>query len=222
MIDMICRSLGETNGTFAVFAILIVAVLMIVAWCFIFSKAYIAPAKFLIPFYGQYLAYSLADSGELFLINIGINVLESVFGFLVSGNALRVIALISLVILFAINVVFSLRLARVFSKGVGFSLGLIFLNPVFLCILAFGRAEYKGFFSEGDTIGNAPVRWECPACGAKNSPFADKCEKCGTSRPVDKVITYEDVEATGWACRFCGEKNPLGADVCQKCGNRRL
>ena len=34
--------------------------------------------------------------------------------------------------------------AKVFGKGAGFAIGLIFLNPIFLLILAFGSAQYQG------------------------------------------------------------------------------
>ncbi len=35
-------------------------------------------------------------------------------------------------------------LAKSFGKTTGFTLGLLFLSPIFLCILGFGKAEYKG------------------------------------------------------------------------------
>ena len=35
-------------------------------------------------------------------------------------------------------------LAKSFGKGVGFGLGLTFLSPIFICILGFGSAQYKG------------------------------------------------------------------------------
>lgn len=38
-----------------------VSVVCIVAWCKIFRKADIHPGKFFIPFYGQYLMYSIAN-----------------------------------------------------------------------------------------------------------------------------------------------------------------
>jgi len=35
-------------------------------------------------------------------------------------------------------------LSKSFGKGVGFTLGMIFLGPIFICILAFGDAVYLG------------------------------------------------------------------------------
>lgn len=34
--------------------------------------------------------------------------------------------------------------ARAFGKGVGFTIGLILLSPIFFCILGFGSAQYQG------------------------------------------------------------------------------
>jgi len=47
-----------------------------------------------------------------------------------------------------VNVVIAIMvyidLAKSFGKGVGFGLGLTFLSPIFICILGFGSAQYKG------------------------------------------------------------------------------
>lgn len=36
------------------------------------------------------------------------------------------------------------KLAKAFGKGIGFGFGLLFLSPIFICILGFGNAEYVG------------------------------------------------------------------------------
>ena len=38
----------------------------------------------------------------------------------------------------------SMKLAKVFGKNSGFGLGLAFLSPVFIPMLAFGDAQYLG------------------------------------------------------------------------------
>lgn len=43
-----------------------------------------------------------------------------------------------------VAVITALDLAKAFGKGVGFGLGLIFLGPIFYCILGFGDARYLG------------------------------------------------------------------------------
>ena len=37
-----------------------------------------------------------------------------------------------------------IKLAHAYGKSTGFGVGLIFLSPIFLCILAFGDAQYEG------------------------------------------------------------------------------
>lgn len=41
-------------------------------------------------------------------------------------------------------VLLNYKTAKAFGKGVGFTIGLIFLQPVFLMILGFGSAQYQG------------------------------------------------------------------------------
>ena len=37
-----------------------------------------------------------------------------------------------------------IKLAHAYGKGTGFGVGLIFLEPIFMCILGFGDAQYQG------------------------------------------------------------------------------
>lgn len=41
-------------------------------------------------------------------------------------------------------IIISIDVAKAFGKGIGFALGLIFLSPIFYCILGFGSAQYQG------------------------------------------------------------------------------
>lgn len=45
------------------------------------------------------------------------------------------------------------RLATAFGKGVGYTVGLIFLSPIFFPLLAFGDAEYQGAEGGGEGMG---------------------------------------------------------------------
>ncbi len=45
---------------------------------------------------------------------------------------------------FVFIIITYVKLAHVFGKGAGFAIGLIFLNPIFMLILAFGNAKYIG------------------------------------------------------------------------------
>ena len=43
-----------------------------------------------------------------------------------------------------IAIIVALDLAKSFGKGTGFGIGLVFLGPIFACILGFGSATYHG------------------------------------------------------------------------------
>lgn len=100
---------------------LIVSVLMIVAMWLIFSKAGQGGWKVLIPFYNLYTFCKVADgNGWKFLLFL--------------------IPLVNLIY----AIILDFRLAKSFGKGVGFGFGLLFLTPIFMLILAFGKAQYIG------------------------------------------------------------------------------
>ena len=189
-------------GAFLWILLIGILVMSIIAWCFIFKKAGIHPGKFFIPVYGQYLQYSIAESGGLFIGQIVMSgAMMTVFSIIscstmssyssysyygssyssgCSGAGLGVFLIILYLIwigvMVAIQIVFSIRLARVFGKSGGFAVGLIFLSPIFLCILAFDKSVYLGYTGGTRSI---PERWTCPNCGTKNSPYSNKCESCG-------------------------------------------
>ena len=48
------------------------------------------------------------------------------------------------IVLAVINIMYCIRLSRVFGHGIGFAIGLILLQPIFLLILGFGSDPYYG------------------------------------------------------------------------------
>ena len=102
-------------------AILAMAVLMIVAMWRIFAKASEAGWKAVIPFYNTYILYKITW-----------------------GNGLYFLLLLIPCANFVIQIITSVKLAKVFGKEIGFTLGLIFLGPIFQLILAFDSSEYQG------------------------------------------------------------------------------
>jgi hypothetical protein len=98
-----------------------VAIVSWFAWWKIFEKAGYDGWKVLVPFQGLYIQYELTlGHGMLFL--------------LLFVPVVNIIVIIKM----------CLNLARDFGKGVGFGIGLIFFQPIFLLILALGNAEYEG------------------------------------------------------------------------------
>lgn len=101
--------------------------------------------KGFIPFYRFYVLYKICWKPLFFWINLALLCLVMVFGNMRAGGMLVTIFAV-VVVLFTIAwfVIFCIsmyKLAKVFGKGGGFTVGLILLNVVFLLILAFGSAK---------------------------------------------------------------------------------
>lgn len=115
----ICASSGMNTVTWIISIVL--SVVSLVACWKVFVKAGVPGWGAIVPFYNSYLEFKITwGNGWKFLL-------------MLIPVANVVIAIITMV-----------KLAKVFGKGGGFAVGLIFLAPIFLCILGFGKAEYQG------------------------------------------------------------------------------
>ena len=132
----------------AVLAVLAVAVVVINLVCRwrIFTKAGQKGWKALIPFYNTYTeftftwrgVYGIAMMAATLVSNIIFNLSDP--GALIStvGNIAGIAG--GVLALMKIH-----KLSRSFGHGIGYTLGLIFLNPIFMLILAFGKkSQYVG------------------------------------------------------------------------------
>lgn len=100
---------------------LAIGILVLIAWWKIFVKAGKPGWAAIVPFYNMYCMYDITfGNGWLFLLT-----------FVPCVN-----------VVFAIMMLF--KLAKAYGQGVGFGFGLLFLNPIFMLILGFGKSEYIG------------------------------------------------------------------------------
>ena len=151
---------GATFAVVIVMAIIAVAyiVLTIVAYWRIFAKAGEEGWKAIIPFYNGYTAMKLFWKTSIFWICIGISVGIYIGGFMAGygssalaiygggGNAAVMViggilyfgCLIAAVVLY---IMFLNRVSKAFGHGAGFTVGLVFLNFIFILILAFSKSE---------------------------------------------------------------------------------
>lgn len=97
------------------------SVLVIAGWWKVFVKAGEPGWAAIIPFYNIYVMLRIVGRPGWMLIGFFIPILNVIFYVILMGN-----------------------IAKSFGKGVGFVLGLIFLNPLFAMILGFGQAKYVG------------------------------------------------------------------------------
>jgi hypothetical protein len=101
--------------------VLAVAVLLIVSFWKVFTKAGQPGWGSLVPIYNLYLMCKIAGRPGWWLL-------------------LMLIPLVN----FVVAIVLGIDIAKNFGRGVGFGIGLAFLGPVFYPILAFSDAQYQG------------------------------------------------------------------------------
>lgn len=110
---------GAFTGLIIFYLLLIVY--MVVVWWKIFQKAGHEGWKALIPFYNLYILTKIINKPGYWAVLYCIPYLNYIW------------------LIWSYNL-----LSKKFGKDVGFTLGLVFLGPIFAGILAFGSAQYEG------------------------------------------------------------------------------
>ena len=115
------QTVGAGVGIVTLIIYLAVIVVTIIAYWKLFTKAGKPGWHSIIPFLNFYDMFEIAGmNGWLFLLL-----------FVPIANII-------------IAIMWCLNLAKAFGKGTGFAIGLIFLEGIFILILAFGSAKYIG------------------------------------------------------------------------------
>ena len=118
-------------------------VLQVIAYWKIFTKAGRPGWKSIIPFLNVYEQFDLSWKG---LYGILLMVFCIVGSWLTStqNSFLTVIGTILVIAAVVIGIIGTHKLSKAFGHGIGFTLGLIFLGPIFMLILGFGKSTYQG------------------------------------------------------------------------------
>ena len=124
---------GITGGIMVVYGILacVIGVLGIIAMWKIFTKAGKPGWASIIPVYNMVVLYQIVGLNPLLLL-------------ILIGSIIPFVNFLVAIAFFVLNIISSIRLAKVFGKGTGFAVGLIFLPFIFQLILAFDKSEYVG------------------------------------------------------------------------------
>ena len=101
------------------------AIVQIIAMYKIFEKAGIEGWKAIIPIYNIIVLYKLVGLNPYLVLTL-------------------LIPCVGPFVLMIISYIAYYRLALAFGKDTGFAIGLMFLTPIFACILGFGKAEFQG------------------------------------------------------------------------------
>ena len=145
MVLLLISSMMLLCGIYLIFA-LVWWILQIIANWNIFTKAGEAGWKSLIPIYGDYVSYKIAWQTSYFWLSFILGIVAS---YVSSANLnesifLTVIATLLRIVIAVINIMYCIKLSRAFGHGIGFAIGLILLQPIFLLILGFGSDQYYG------------------------------------------------------------------------------
>ena len=115
--------------------ILVVLIIQIIAMWKVFTKAGEAGWKALIPIYNSYIYFKIAGVPMLFWVSILLSVLS-----VIQNQIIIYVALIGTII---VTIYQAYKLAKAFGHGVGYTLGLLFLDTIFLLIIGFGSSTYQ-------------------------------------------------------------------------------
>ncbi len=126
------------------FGIIVIAVLMFIAWCRIFDKAGLPWERMFVPFCGVYTQYSVANAAGLFWATLILVIVTGIMA-LISQVLGIILAVATGICVFVFYIVHCAKLAAAFGRGGGFATGLVFLHPIFIMILGFGKSTYYLF-----------------------------------------------------------------------------
>lgn len=122
--------LAAAGGILAVYSVIILAIIVVelVGMWKMFTKAGEAGWKCLIPIYNLVILFKIAGLSP----------------WLILCYLLSFIPVVGWLVILGLQIYLSINLSKSFGMGNGFAAGLFFLQPIFMCILGFGKAEYKG------------------------------------------------------------------------------
>lgn len=125
-----------------IFGHLAIAAGMLANWK-IFGKANVPGWKGLIPFYNLYVLYGLTWHA---ILAIPVLVLSYVGPFFQNFDSMPIALLGTAAVLISgvLRAIAMYKLSKSFGHGAGFAVGLYFLEPIFMLILAFNHDEYLG------------------------------------------------------------------------------
>lgn len=157
---------GGFLGTVLTVSIIMGVLLLIAGWK-IFEKAGEKGWKILIPIYDVYILFKICGIKNWFWALFCVSIITSIMmfanmpefeyvedwtGYHISNLEvidwtqypvyIAGITISSLVSIFA-TIVLAYKLAKVFGKGIGYTLGIIFFPNIFTLILGFGKAKYS-------------------------------------------------------------------------------
>ncbi|MGI5979088.1 MAG: DUF5684 domain-containing protein [Oscillospiraceae bacterium] len=148
-------------GAAAIIVLLAIVVLSIVACWIIFKKANEHGWAAIVPLYNNFVFFKISwGNGWYFLLTVVPALIASYLtpsaAEKLAGAPMPALAIVMNLIVAVVSIITLVKFAKAFGKGGGFAVGLIFLNTIFLCIMAFSKdIQYVGV--GGNTAPEAPT-----------------------------------------------------------------
>ena len=141
-------------GIFAIFAVTVILsviryLLTAIGYSKMYRKADIAPWKAFIPVYNSYNNYKLSWNGKMFFLSAALYILVTVLGG-AEALALQLAAGAAGIALIVVMVKQNIKMAKLFGKGAGTGIALMFFPGITSLILGLGKAEYQGNLLENN------------------------------------------------------------------------
>ena len=117
--------------------------------CTMYRKAGVAPWKAFIPVYNTYNNYKLSWNGKLFFLTAALSIASSVLSVFTEG-AMAFVSMAASIGLIYMVVKQNIKMAKLFGKGAGTGIALIFFPGITSLILGLGKAEFQGEMIENN------------------------------------------------------------------------
>lgn len=149
----VMAAIMATLGVFAIVIGVAWYILQVVAYWKIFTKASRPGWHSLIPVLNTWDEVDLSWNRTMAWVTVGLTVAGTIVGSIITNQQnqglqvsgfLSALSTILALVAIILGVLSEYKLAKAFGKGVGFCIGLILLNPIFMLILGFGSAQYQG------------------------------------------------------------------------------
>ena len=110
--------------------------------CTMYRKAGVAPWKAFIPVYNTYNNYKLSWNGKMFALSVALYILLSLLGG-AEALAVQLAAAAAGIALIVVTVKQNVKMAKLFGKGNGTGIALMFFPGITSLILGLGKAEFR-------------------------------------------------------------------------------
>lgn len=144
--NMLAAGLFGSLVVVGVFALVWYILQMAAQWR-LFTKAGEPGWKCLIPFYNYFTQYKLTWNGTMFWVTLALTFMSALLSSISENGGSGLVSILSFVcglVLFVIVVMANYKLSVSYGHGIGFTIGLLLLHPIFILILGFGGSEYIG------------------------------------------------------------------------------